>query len=378
MLLGLVLTALPGAAGVWLWRALERPGKLGRTTAWVVAGAAMAAGALAILLERLVLSWTGLSFAVSEAGQAGALLSTFLLAAPLEEAVKVLIVWPLYRAGRIRSAAAGLGYAGLAGAGLAAGELALLPWVVEPSLGIWGRALLSVPAQLFCAGLWGYALGSGRGGRGRWFSLAWLAAMLVHGVYDYIVWGRGAALVVLVVPLLAACVFLGWVALAELRSGKASPRELAPVSHRFGPPPSLAGMRRALQRTDRPLSLVWIAVGTLVTLGVMIAALSGAVYLGHRLGIDFAVADEADVRSGGPVVLLGSAVIAAFPISGYLIARASAATSVFEPALSVAFAIVAVVAALSITAPVAIVFALAAAPVAFALACGGAWIGLDH
>jgi hypothetical protein len=122
--------------------------------------------------------------------------------------------------------------------------------------------------------------------------------------------------------------------------------------------------------------LHWIAIGALVTLGVVIVALGGAVYAGHAIGVDFALADEADVRSSGPLVLLGSATLAGFPVAGYLVARASAAHSVLEPAMGAALAILAAVGLLSLAAPVAAVFALAAAPLAFALACGGAWFGL--
>jgi hypothetical protein len=122
--------------------------------------------------------------------------------------------------------------------------------------------------------------------------------------------------------------------------------------------------------------LHWIGLGALVTLGVMIVLLAVAVYVGHRVGIDFTAADEADMRSSGPLALLGVAVLSAFPLAGYLIARASSATSVLEPAMGAGLAIAAVVVMLSVAAPIAVVFALAVAPVAFALACRGAWFGL--
>jgi len=75
------------------------------------------------------------------------------------------------------------------------------------------------------------------------------------------------------------------------------------------------------------------------------------------------------------LVLLGTTVLAAFPISGFLLARASGAEGVVEPALGAAFAISGIVVLLGLAAPVAVVFALAFAPVAFALACIGAWVG---
>jgi len=122
----------------------------------------------------------------------------------------------------------------------------------------------------------------------------------------------------------------------------------------------------------------WIIFGALVNVGVILAALALAVYLGHRIGVDFAAADEADMRSNGPIVLLGAAVTMAFPVAGYLVARASGTTSVLEPAMATAVALFVVVTLLSMTAPVAVLFALAVAPVAFGLACGGAWLGLSR
>ena len=122
--------------------------------------------------------------------------------------------------------------------------------------------------------------------------------------------------------------------------------------------------------------LHWIAIGALVTLGVVLVALAGAVYVGHAIGVDFALADESDVRSSGPLVLLGAGVLAGFPVAGYLVARASSAHSVLEPAMGAGVAIVAAVLLASLAAPVTAVFGLAAAPLAFALACGGAWFGL--
>jgi len=61
------------------------------------------AAAAGVHAERLVLGWTDLSFEVRASGANGALLAMFLLAAPLEESLKVLVVWPLYRRRRFGS-----------------------------------------------------------------------------------------------------------------------------------------------------------------------------------------------------------------------------------------------------------------------------------
>lgn len=379
--LGIAVGALPLLIVGWLWWRISRRRHVPVRLAVYVALGGLAAGAFAMYVERLVLGWTDLAFEAARVGEAGALMATFLLAAPLEEALKVLVVWPMYSTRRISGPRLGLAYAATAAAGFACAE-AVWAMAFGPGTALAAaREALGAPAHLFFAGMWGYALGSGRRSRGRWFSVAWLSAMLLHGLYDHIVFGRGPGFLVVAAPMLGA---MGMFALLALRDVAPRPDSSGPFS---GPisgrvlaqlpePPSLRAMRRSLQRSDRPLMLHWIAIGTLVTMGVMIAMIALAVFVGHHIGVDFAMADEADVRSSGPLVLIGSAILSAFPIAGYLVARASAATSVLEPAMGAGLAIAAVLAMLSVTAPIAVVFALAVAPVAFALACGGAWFGL--
>jgi RsiW-degrading membrane proteinase PrsW (M82 family) len=356
-----------------VWRRVSRLGRVSRRlTILMLLGGALTAG-FSSYFERVLLSVTGLSFEVSTSGVGGALLATFLLAAPLEEALKVGVVWPLYRTRRIDGPRLGVCYASAAGAGFAAVE-ELVAVVVGHGSGICVlRALVSVPAHLFFAGVWGYTLGTRGRTRGHWFSIAWLCATLLHGLYDHLVWGRGPGLLVTVIPLF---VFMGvgaWVALRDVAPGPLDGREsLLPE------PPSLRRMREALRPVDHKLMLRWIVIGAFTTFGLMIALLATAVVLGHRLGVDFSLADESDVRSSGPLILLGAAVLLAFPLAGFLVAKASSAHSVLEPALSAGCALAALVAMLFLTAPVGVLFALALAPLAFGLACGGAWIGLER
>jgi hypothetical protein len=67
--------------------------------------------------------------------------------------------------------------------------------------------------------------------------------------------------------------------------------------------------------------------------------------------------------------------LAAFPVSGYLIAKASNLPTLLEPALASGLAIVFMLVLLGLAAPVALVFALAFSPIAWGLACAGAWVG---
>jgi RsiW-degrading membrane proteinase PrsW (M82 family) len=368
------LVLLPLGLAFLVWRRVSVLGRVSRRLTIVMAVGGALSALFAAYVERMLLSFTGLTFDVATSGASGALLATFLLAAPLEEALKVGVVWPLYRTRRIDTPRLGVCYASAAGAGFSAVK-GLVAVIAGAGTGITVlRCVVSIPAQLFFAGLWGYALGTRRRSRGgHWFSVAWLIATLLHGLYDHIVWGRGPGLLVTVIPLF---VFMGvgaWIALRDV-----APDSFSQHSSLIPDPPSLHSMREALSPVDHRLMVRWIAIGAFVTLGLIIALLGAAVVIGHRLGVDFSLADESDVRSSGPLILLGAAVLLAFPIAGYLVAKASAAHSVLEPALAAGLALAALVGMLFMTAPIGVLFALAVAPLAFGLACGGAWIGLER
>jgi hypothetical protein len=297
-------------------------------------------------------------------------MAMFLLAAPLEEAAKVLVVWPLYRTRRIDGSRLGICYASAAAAGFAAVEAPLLLVQAGASGLTFARVLLGIPAHLFFAGAWGYALGTGRRS-GRWFSLTWSLAMLLHALYDHIVWGRGPGYLAAALPLLGFMLMAAISALREVNS--ASSKQVSLLD-----PPTLSEVGRALRPAERPVMLHWVLGGAFVTFGLVVTLSVASVFVGRRMGIDFTLADEADVRSAGPLALLGTFVLLSFPISGYLIARASSSPTVLESALSTLLALVAIVALLAVSAPIAVLFALAVAPIAIGLACGGAWIGLER
>lgn len=375
VLLALVLGALPLGLCHLVWHRMERVRLLPRRPAYFMLVGGALFGALAAYIEPLALDWMELSFQAGKVGTGPALSAMLLMAAPLEEALKALVVWPLYIRRQLLTARLGLAFAVCAGAGFAGGEAFVLALYEPLDVLAAVRILALGPAHLFFAGVWGFALGAGRGGRDRWFPLAWSAAVLLHGLYDHLMVARGPALLWVAIPLLAFMFGAAWIVLRSL-----APDSDADTSSKFSllAPPSLSDMRRAMARKERPLMLHWIALGALVTLGVVIASLALAIYLGHRLGIDFTLANESDLQASGPLVLLGSAVLLAFPLSGYLIARASAAESVLEPALASGAAIAFVMFMLSVTEPVALVVAVLIAPLAFSLACGGAWFGLDR
>lgn len=361
----------------WLVRRTERMGNLERRVLWVLAGAGFALGALSAFLEDKGLSIAGVSLRVGTRGATEPLLAMVLFVAPLEEALKLLPVWRLYARHRIANTASGVSYAAACASGFACSQTGLYVFANFSELEVL-RALLAIPAHVFFAGIWGYALGSGTSARGQWFSLAWLLAMLAHALFAHIVFGRGEGLLILVVPLLVAMAFIALSTVRELLPTEpVSSRRLARLVT-MAEPPSLHEVREALRRPNRPLLVHWIAIGAFVTLGMMIALFAAAVYFGYRFGIDFALASESDARSTGPLILLGTAVLAAFPLSAFLVARASATDTVFEPAIGSALAIGLVVLLVSLTAPVGVLFALSGAPAAFLLACAGAWLGVSR
>jgi len=370
LVLGFLTIAWVALVGWAAFRRLARGAKqsIGRYTYALVLGGFC--GAACVWLERLVMSRAELSFDVKSTGVAGALMATFLLAAPLEEAAKVLVVWPLYSSRRMHGPRYGALYAVLAATGFAAVEAGMrIHFGSQPVLDAF-RSALGTLSHIFCAAAWGYALGSGRRGS-RWFSSVWILAVLLHGLYDHILWGRGPGYLTALLPILAFMAFGSAVALRELELFKPPLRGLVE-------PPSLRQVREALRPADQPVMLRWVFAGMFVTLGLVIVLSALSVFVGRRMGIDFTLADETDVRSAGPLALLGTAVLAAFPLAGFLIARANAAGGVLEPALSTLVALVALVVLLSVTAPAGVLLLLALTPIAIALCCGGAWLGSEH
>ncbi len=305
-----------------------------------------------------------------------------LVAAPLEESLRAAaVVYPL------RSKALTRPYDGMrvvvgAALGFAVGESARRFAAEEGSWLLTLRVALDAAAHVSLTSLWGFTIARERKRSlgGPAFSRAFVLVILFGAVATNLLFARGEAAIWAVAPLVISTVLTSLVAR----------RDLLRISERRGPKrrrilrvdaPSIEDLERALlRRPERPVMLRWIVFGALVTTGVLTSMIAASVLLGHRTGVDFAAVDDAAAfeRSAPPLALLGTGTLGAFPIAGYLIARASAARSVLEPALGASVAIVGVVALLGLAAPVAVVFGLALAPVAFAAACAGAWVGLER
>jgi RsiW-degrading membrane proteinase PrsW (M82 family) len=352
-----------------------------------VLGAALGLGSFWI--EGRASAWTGLDVRASVLGEGSALLYLFGVVAPFGEAAKVAAIWPAFRTRHLNEPYDGVVYSAAAALGFAASENAVM-LRVHPSGGIWlARVACALPAHLFFAALWGYALGRAKRGTkraGATFPLAWVGATLGHGLYTHFVYGRGPGALVAVFPLLLVMGGVAWLASRDLRARAGRPsRKFAadrgdkhssrPSFDRFSQPPNLGAVRAALQRSDQPIVVGWILFGAVVTLGAMVAGFGAAVAFGHWAHVDFSRVDEHDVSTVAPLVLLGLGILVGFPVSGFLVARASNLPTLLEPALATALAIVATLALLGFAAPIAVIFAIAFSPIAFVLACAGAWVG---
>lgn len=319
----------------------------------------------------------------------------FLVAAPIEQGLKVAAVTPAFRSPYFETPTDGIIYAAAAALGfVTAHDLAFLAGEGATPLNAL-RAALGAPAHVLIASAWGYALGrekrrAARGTQftstarrlgGRAFNAVWLAAMLLNAVYDHLTFARTGAALAAAATLLLLMGAGGYLASRDVwkRAPAGGPVTRRRRFLRTIAPPSIREVRAALSRSEQPLMMRWIAYGALVQVGVITACNGAAVALGHRLGVDFAAVD----RGGGegsiaPLFLLGCATLAAFPVAGYLIARASATTTVLEPAIAAALAILGAMVLLGLAAPITVLFALAFAPVAFGLACAGAWVGVSR
>lgn len=368
-----LIALLPLGFAAWLWRrGAERaalPWRRGLLLAFF--GGLSAAGATWV--EEQALAFTGLDVGAEDA-IVGLSLFAVLFAAPLEEALKVGVTWPLYLSRRLTSGRiAALHVAAVVG-GFACVDAVL--WHAFDQERTWidvVRLSLALPGHFFFSGLWGYLLGLER--RDRFFGLVWMLCAALRGAYDHLLFGRSAAFLVVALPVV---ILLGVGTFLMFRQHEESQTRGPSSSHSLLERASVASVRRALTRSHRPVMVHWILLGVLVTFGVTLVLLGCAVYLGHAWGIDFSLANEEGMRGLLPVALLVAALLLAFPFSGYLIARASGAASVLEPAWATGATILVVLGVFSVTEPSAVVIALAIAPVGLTLACVGAWLGLDR
>ena len=235
----------------------------------------------------------------------------------------VLGFWGPTPVGRLDGAA--FAAAAAAGFGLAHGAHEL--WQ-EPTAIRAIRVALSMPAHLFFASTpWGYALGAAplplrRPGLQRHLALRHRDERRLRASSS-----RGARPLLALVPIVAA---MGFFAAGRELPGRpdaaSSRRRLLPSIAL----PSIRAMREALAAHrapgDAPLDRARRSGDDRRD-----AAVSPRPSRSANVGIDFAAVDRGDTAgSAPPLVLIGAAVLGAFPLAGYLVARASATRTVLS------------------------------------------------
>jgi len=384
-----LITALPIAAHlIAMWRSPYLRMQFGSWLATMGTAAAMVVPVT--LLEQVLQRWAEIDPVAGTGGQVTLLVYAFLIVAPLEMALVTLAVLPFWRLRRLRMRAGlaraletreGVSFALSAAVGFASVRNVVYLWIHASGWLSLARVGLWIATFVLLCAIWGYILGryARRGMRSKRFSSAWVVATIFSAVCDQLIFRRGASAVVAVLPLLLCLVIVAFIVWRDTL-GKEHASSGGRLSSFFSaaPAPSLGAIREAFRRQDRPLTLRWISFGALVTTGMVTTGIVLAVYLGHEIGIDFSVVDRLDAGAEAlaPLAILGGGALAAFPGSGYLLARASGTRSVLEPAMSSALAMVLVMVFMGMLAPTSVVFAIAFAPIAFALSCIGAWVGL--
>jgi RsiW-degrading membrane proteinase PrsW (M82 family) len=387
--LALLRWLLPATLPAVLFAVLVHRSDERREPAWLVI-ITFALGAIAALVALVIVgraaALTGLDVRVSAAGESGALVFLFFVVAPAQEAGKVAAAWPAFLSKHFDEPYDGVVYASASSLGFAAVENGYVLHA-HPTGGIWiARALLALPAHVFFACLWGYALGRAKRVKTRVpiFPPAFLAAIVAHGLYSHFVYGRGPGALLAVTPLLAVMGFVAWFLGRDLRArGERPSRVPTPGSSRLSrlsmmtQPPSLSAVRSALTRAEDPVKVRWVVFGAFVTIGAMLVGLAAGVFAARMMHVDLSLVDEHNVEDAAPVLLLGIGLLASFPTSGWLVARAAGVRTLLEPALASVLALVVTLVALGFAAPFTVVFALALSPIAWVLSCVGAWVGRE-
>lgn len=388
-----------GLALTWTsWVRLAKPNGLPRGAAiWLVIGA-MVMVAPVLLSQGALLDSLGWTTSAAVSGTRKAMLAAGAVLAPIEHGALVLVVWPVYRAQRLHHLRAAVSAGLLVGLSF---SIADGGWLIatSSSIGMLPRMLVRSAHIIGGAMGWAAAASYDQNNRKHWFPAVWLLAVIVQGFGNHVALGMGPGFCIVAAPTLLM-MFVG--AVAAMRDARIQTPSLrnsdeferisegGRLTRPSGPPrrlsrisilparPTIHQIRVVWKHQHRPALLHWIAAGTLICLGALLVALGLSVAAAHWLGMDLSRVDDGDASATGPLILMGTFVLAAFPLAGYLVASASAADSVFEPGMAALVAIVLVVALLSMTAPVGIVLALAIAPLAFGLACFGAWFGLQR
>jgi len=154
-------------------------------------------------------------------------MTSFFLIAPIEEFFKLLAVWvTVYRSRDFNDPFQGLIFAVTAALGFASVENIVYMGFLGPSV-IVLRAAFATPAHVMFSCMWGYSMGLARFRRDReiWTIFkGFLAAILLHGFYNFLVAVHPRAGVILLIPLMG---FMGWLMYRLVRNFR--------LNHPFSP-----------------------------------------------------------------------------------------------------------------------------------------------
>ncbi len=356
-------------AGLGLGWLRSRGPRVPRSALLRVGFAGLGLGVLVLFFERWGLELVG------RGGRAEVpLYLTLGLWGPLGEGAKLAALWPAFTRRELRGPLEAVTAAALVSsifALLREGDaLATYP---EPSWVFLVAQALTMPTQMLLSSPWAFVLGRSylRSNPRSGFLPSWLAAVVFHGVSSFLLASGKPAGLVASGALLLGLLLLAFLVRDSLRPGAT---RLALRRTRTALPG--VDLRELLARKDAPLSLRWVLLGVLVHQGALLLSLVGAVALGNYLGVDFPSVDATENASVGPVVFLVGLGLLSFPLSGFLMTRASEISTFLEPALASVLALVGLAVVMGVAAPLVLAVVIACAPVALALSCAGAWLAL--
>ncbi len=357
----LVSSAVPVAlATVWARRVLG--GRLDRRVG--------IAAALAIAF-----AWVGAYLRVSIANRVGSLppiVLPLLFEGPLEAGSVLAAAWPTRERRRDVSPVQAAARVVLVACAFVLAKNAEAALSIPRAPIVLAGLTLRASSSILLAGLWGYALArhDDRGRAGRWFFPVWVASALVDGLFHHLVGLRTSVGLLAALPGLVLLLGLAWSIRGALRpEERSSEVERRVRSALYEARDELVDRRRA-----RP-SILRVLGFAIACQGAILLFLALALLVGHRAGIDFSLIEDDPSAAALPLAILGLATLGAFPVTGFVVARASRAPTLADPAFGATLTIVVVLAILGATSAGAITFAVFAAPVALVLACAGGWLG---
>jgi protease PrsW len=213
---------------------------------------ALLLGALAVIPAAIIELLLGMVPILAMEGLAGAAIRSFIVIAPIEEAVKLgVVLLFIWKNANFNEENDGIVYVGAAAIGFSLLENILYVAQSGFATGIM-RAVTSIPLHTFTGVIMGYFVGIAKfrpGARAGNIAAGFVIAYLIHAVYDTFALA-GTAIALLIIPLVIALIIFGVIYLkkgARLSSGRwngtppSRPEAPAAAEPLAGPAPSKPG-----------------------------------------------------------------------------------------------------------------------------------------